>query len=429
MVYPEVTFTTIGEEKYPLPRIRSYTTPMNFYEAIIQPLDGKKTLPLMKIGKELYSKYNDLEIHFSSRRKLRIRSNDMTTINNLVKSDLRMSFKITIPPELVETKAVVEIPADEELSEKYIFDNLEIRTVERFGMDSGNTQLLEVRRFTKPDGQNGRVNIDLVQLTFSGRRLPSRVCLNKIIFPVKPFIERISQCTKCWRFGHLTKSCRRSKAVCYKCGSTHDGICERSTICINCSKFHDAKYQYCDTRVRLNKEAKEKAYERLPSEYNLGGPRSPIGNTFSLNLGDFPVLSNKRRLPDKNYKENIKRGRNIEPTNNTTTEKTSTEVPITEITPVTCPTVEPNGDVSNSKIIVSVNSTIQQNNQDNTIPEVNSEVQMMETLDTENPPINSGPLRQNTTISTNLTSFENFAKSLILENPNKLMTQNENYTN
>lgn len=391
----------------------------------------------MKIAKLLYSKYDDLEIHFASRRKLRVRSNNMSTINGLVESELRMSYSIIIPPELVESKAIVEIPADEELTEKYIYENLEIKYYQGYAI---NPKLLEVKRFSKPDGQNGRIDIDLVQLTFSGLILPAKICLDRIIFPVKPFIERVSQCSKCWRFGHLTKSCRRSKSICCKCGCSHDGICKKSTICVNCSKSHDAKYQYCETRIRLNKEAKEKAYRRLPMNCDMNGPSPLVTNIFSLNLEDFPALTTKRKIPQTDKNEGIKRGRNVESTANIIVDQTSTDEPMLETSSIICTTTGqiPNNALNekvDSNIMMVENNSVLQNNSPqsdqilttNTSPEDGFITEMKDNHNNKGSSSKTESIDYRTTISTNLNQFESFAKSIILGNPDNIITHNENH--
>lgn len=194
MVWPEIEYLDRGDSgRFPQPRIRKYQHLRTEYEVTIQPHEGG-TLPLVKICKQLYNEYEDIDIHFVTKRKIRILGKLQGTINQLAAEDgLRRQYRVSIPPELCEVKAVVDIPVDEEFTEKYIYDNLKVKHFAEYGPAMENMSIGEIKRFTKPDpdNQGQRKEMDLVMVSFTGSKLPSHVSLNHIIFPIKPFVESV----------------------------------------------------------------------------------------------------------------------------------------------------------------------------------------------------------------------------------------------
>lgn len=429
MVYPVIKNADTGDGiEFPLPRIRKYIHLMKQYEAVIQPYDNQKSLPLVKISKLLFSKFDDIDIFFVSRKKLRIKSSNRHTINDLVSDEeIRGTYKIFIPLELCETKAVVQIPADAEFTEQYIFDNIKVKHFPEYGLLRETVELGEVKRFTIPDGENKRKDIDLVMISFTGCMLPSHVTLNRIIFPVKPFIEQITQCRKCWRHGHSEKVCRRSKGVCYRCGSSHEGNCDAVPVCVNCGKFHDAKYGGCEVKINLRKEARDKAYERVPKRNEFENPVTH--NPFTLNMDEFPLLSSKRKKIEVKKHKNRKRKNFEKPT-----DITPTDVSITNNLPVETQQCEDSDlEIPLEPVISPVGDDIQVIEPS----EVNPQPSTTTRFDQQNP-INDDSNTYDTQTTDNLTmsgsfhEFESFQQTMQFNFANRgpiVPDDDENFTN
>lgn len=92
-----------------------------------------------------------------------------------------------------------------------------------------------------------------VKIVFAGDALPSHVKADLIRYPVRPFVPRATQCSKCWKVGHVIGVCNKP-VTCSRCGGTHDdGSCTTQTVkCVNCHGAHDAKSTECP---RLKKES------------------------------------------------------------------------------------------------------------------------------------------------------------------------------
>lgn len=431
MVYPDIEYLDTGDgRKHTLPRIRQYVSTRTSYEAVVQPHDNNKSFPLVKFSKLLFSKFDDADIYFISKKKMRIVSKNRTTINQIVKDEIRKEYKIFIPLELCETKAVVQIPSDVEYTEQYIFENTEIKHLAEYGPLRDVPQIVEVKRFTKPDDDGNRTEIDLVMFTFTGDSLPSHIALDRIIFPVKPFIEKVTQCKKCWRLGHSEKVCRRSKGVCSKCGSSHEGTCDKMPMCVNCGKFHDAKDYNCEKKYNLRQEAKDRAYARVPkkSEYVRTEPMTE--NIFSLREEDFPLLSNKRKKVEVKDQNSRKRK----------TVKIITQETPTEHSPVDNSVLNlDSDDLSLSKITTPIEGKNTQsiNTTEQIFIQPAAGTQLQNITTSHNNAINSvnnptSSKNDNVAINTILEQFENFQQSVqteIMKNSISFDEHDENLSN
>lgn len=300
MVYPESKyFDTDDGKKIPLPRIRRYDHFQAEYIAIIQPHGAGPKFRLMQLCASLYSKYKDLDIHYITKRKIRLISTDMGTINSIVADDdLRRKCNVFIPVELCETKAVVEIPAETDITEAHIFKNAATSHRAEYGYLPSEPRITEVKRMTKPDPEKAdtRLDIDMVVICFTGDLLPSHISLDRVIFPVKPFIEYTPQCRRCWRYGHTTKACRRFEEICSRCGTSHAGTCNGAVRCVNCNGTHEATSFECHVRMDLRERARVKAELRMPKRTTLQNQQAadPINDSFVYTDVDFPAINSKR---------------------------------------------------------------------------------------------------------------------------------------
>lgn len=104
---------------------------------------------------------------------------------------------------------------------------------------------------------------ETIRIGFKGSSLPSYIYLFDIKIKVEPYVFPVTQCAKCWRYGHSQKLCPASKAICPKCGSNNHSNCLVKVYkCINCSGGHMALSKNCPIYK------KEKRIRELMSEFN-----------------------------------------------------------------------------------------------------------------------------------------------------------------
>lgn len=206
-----------------------------------------------------------------------------------------------------------------------------------------NFDIVTVKRLNRRS-QDGWTPSESIKISFSGASLPPYIHLFDMKIKVEPYVFPVTQCSRCWRFGHVAKMCPSNKIICPKCGKAHANCDNNNYKCVNCSGKHMALSKACPLYE------KEKRIRELMSEYNctyrraltLYVPPSPLPVTvtecleqptttpqiFVDNMHEEPSnnasyaavtnqnatppkSSRKRRVP-KRFKKNITRNMSIE---------------------------------------------------------------------------------------------------------------------
>lgn len=123
-------------------------------------------------------------------------------------------------------------------------------------------QLLSIFRLNRRCPREGWARSESVRLCFKGAFLPTYVSVDSLRIRVDPYIFPVSQCSRCWNLGHMTKRCPSNKVVCPKCGDNHDNCDTSSYKCINCGGGHMAMYKSCPAFL------KEKRLREIMAEFN-----------------------------------------------------------------------------------------------------------------------------------------------------------------
>lgn len=126
---------------------------------------------------------------------------------------------------------------------------------------SSDCELVSVRRMKRFNGSQW-VNSETIRVCFKGSTLPPYVCGYGCRFKVEPYIFPVTQCSGCWRFGHLIRQCPTKKVICPKCGGLHENCDTTQYQCINCKGSHMALNKKCPSFL------KEKQIRLLMSQGN-----------------------------------------------------------------------------------------------------------------------------------------------------------------
>ncbi|CAG4982096.1 unnamed protein product [Parnassius apollo] len=125
-----------------------------------------------------------------------------------------------------------------------------------------DTKILAVRRLKRLDLNSKWVESETVRICFQGTVLPLYVTAYEYKFKVENYTFPVTQCTGCWKFGHIIKVCPTKKILCPKCGSTEHINCDLKTYkCLNCKGLHFVLDKRCPTylkekeiRITMSKE-------------------------------------------------------------------------------------------------------------------------------------------------------------------------------
>ncbi|CAG5056790.1 unnamed protein product [Parnassius apollo] len=142
-----------------------------------------------------------------------------------------------------------------DLSEKELLESISC------SIEVANVKRLKRRK--QGDGESGWTESESVRVGFIGSTLLSYLCTYDMQVKVEPYLFPVTQCSRCWRFGHTLRMCPSKRIYCPKCGGKHAN-CETTIFkCLNCTKNHMALNRQCPKYI------KEKKLREIMAEFNV----------------------------------------------------------------------------------------------------------------------------------------------------------------
>ncbi|CAH2109014.1 unnamed protein product [Euphydryas editha] len=172
--------------------------------------------------------------------------------NKLIECEklLNLGYRIYPADEMTLSYGIVKQVDMEEVDEE-IIHNLK-----------SDCEIIAVRRLKRLNDKGEWINSETIRLTFKSSTVPSFMYGFGCKFKVEKYIFPVSQCSNCWKFGHLSRSCTIKTPICPKCGDNHNN-CETDNFkCVNCKRPHMALYKKCPIFL------KEKEIREIMSEKN-----------------------------------------------------------------------------------------------------------------------------------------------------------------
>lgn len=125
-------------------------------------------------------------------------------------------------------------------------------------------EIISVYRLKRRDREGeGWQPSEAVQVCFKGSFIPQYIYVHGLRIKVTPYVFPVSQCSKCWKYGHPTKKCPSSKIVCPKCGDNHENCETQNFKCVNCGGNHLALH-----KASCPAFLKEKRLREIMVEFN-----------------------------------------------------------------------------------------------------------------------------------------------------------------
>lgn len=154
------------------------------------------------------------------------------------------------------------------------------------------------------------------KMTLRGPFLPSYIFIWYVKCKVTPFVSRVVQCQKCFRFGHNLVQCRGTQ-TCNLCAGSHCSLqCESvQNKCINCNGPHKASDKNCSSLIFHSRVKDIMAYQNIdytnaikiakgktPLQRNYN-PSQSLTDPINLRLADLLKNSSKNK-PNKSLNSN-----------------------------------------------------------------------------------------------------------------------------
>lgn len=145
-------------------------------------------------------------------------------------------------------------------------------------------EIVSLKRLSRKIDE-GWITSETIRIGFKGSSLPTYIYLYDIKIKVEPYVFPVTQCSKCWRFGHAHKMCPSYKTICPKCGNNHSNFQVKLYKCANCSGGHMAISKNCpiykkEKRIRELMSEFNCTYQRALTTYVPPSPQSNFTNSL-----------------------------------------------------------------------------------------------------------------------------------------------------
>ena len=173
------------------------------------------------------------------------------------------------------------------------------------------------RKASKEELQRGAseyIVTKTVKIFFNTERLPDEIFIETFYFRVEPFVQRVRQCTGCWRYGHSKNFCKTKSIVCLHCSRDHEFNQEESDCanlpakCINCDMEHKANDRSCSKYISLNEINTAAAYQGISIQQARDTLRADSFNTYrrgklGVSYSNVVTQNNKRKRTENEHEE------------------------------------------------------------------------------------------------------------------------------
>lgn len=188
----------------------------------------------------------------------------LENINNILKIKYKNPYKVFIRFEtaedakkLLHNKNIADLGYRCQLTHKlnFIYGVVKEMDLEESDEDlmkniKSEAEIISVRRLKRKNYEGEWVESESVRFCFKGSTLPPYVRGYGCRFEVEPYIFPVTQCSNCWKFGHLMRQCPTKKVLCPKCGGQHANCDTTNYKCINCKGNHISLYKRCPVYLK-----------------------------------------------------------------------------------------------------------------------------------------------------------------------------------
>lgn len=211
----------------------------------------------IKIGKDLTEQFGPIKSLKMSEESYRITCSSMTQKRNILKSnfivsDIRVTpsepqvgFKTSNRPDS-KRNTKVNKPRFERIIHG-VPSGVEPDELKEF---SGAYHVIRITKKQQDGSWHDRMS---VVLFFENEdNIPERVFIGEYMsFPVRVYKPEPVQCSRCFKYGHLSNKCRSPASKCCICSKVHDATTRCAPYCINCKGEHFATDKRCPRYLEI----------------------------------------------------------------------------------------------------------------------------------------------------------------------------------
>lgn len=187
-----------------------------------------------------------------------------------------------------------------------------------------NKKVLSVRRINRKQTVDGVVKYiprQMIVIKFLGHTLPDNIVIHNVFCRVDPYVQNVTICHRCFRFGHSLKACK-AKPRCKNCGNENHTLelCPLETpICVNCKNNHFPDNRDCPSFQKQTLIKKKMAYDNMTYEDAFKCFQQPSyassasKNIFATTVAPSGSTSTSQHKNNINEKKNYKFTQTLQP--------------------------------------------------------------------------------------------------------------------
>ena len=211
----------------------------NNLTVVIKGLDGKNVCHLspVKVTQTLHREVGDIEKVIKEKNQLRITCKN----NKQLQSILNLTEIAGVP--------IIVVPYQKTIESKGVIHRVDIYITDSELNDLTKEQGVKNAIRFKKRIKGSLVPTPSVLLIFEGTSIPKEINILSEKFQIDKYIQPITRCFKCQRFGHVQKACPRNETRCVRCGKEHtyeECPTKDNPICMRCGGNHSAAFQGCE---------------------------------------------------------------------------------------------------------------------------------------------------------------------------------------
>lgn len=147
-----------------------------------------------------------------------------------------------------------------------IIKNVDLELTEEQALEAikcpNEIKVLSFKRLKRRNEAGEWIPSEVARIDFNCSYLPAHIYIDNLRVKVDPYIFPVTQCSRCWKFGHPKARCASRSIVCPKCCGSHENCETMQYKCVNCNGDHMALNRICPVYLR------EKRLRELMAEFN-----------------------------------------------------------------------------------------------------------------------------------------------------------------
>lgn len=162
-------------------------------------------------------------------------------------------------------------------------------------------EIISIKRLKRFDDETNQwVDSEAVRVGFLNDAIPSYIKVYGTGSKVYPYTFPVSQCSKCWKFGHLSRQCSVKKKICPKCAVNNHDTCDTTSYkCVNCGGPHKAFDRDCEKFIK----EKEIRYIMCAEKYSY---KQALESFLEKQKKECQNYESEREMNTTNMNEEVK---------------------------------------------------------------------------------------------------------------------------